>query len=221
MDSLIAIGVLIFAAYYFVNRGVISLPGSIPTGTITSSTGYATSGLQVGASQSQVAGEVGAGITAAAPASGPAAPVVAAIGAAVSTLGGIFKGANPLQVPAAQIEQVYEAVADNVWALFYHAHMITRATAIAGMQAALQAAQQALSTSGLGIAAQKGLANATAVIGQMIDAAPNTPDQPATAELSVSQAQQFYVGGPGWYASSISKATAITNAFIQSLGAVA
>src|SRR5260370_32861951 len=76
---------------------------------------FARGGTGIAGAPNVVTG-VGAGILASAPLTGPAAPFVALGGAIVTLLGkfGVGTGCGDPCVKAAQVEQVFEAAADNL-----------------------------------------------------------------------------------------------------------
>lgn len=228
MNAYVIIGIIAIA-YLAVKNGVVTLPSSVQSAlntpsafqSIAGSSAYADSGLKVGMSQGQGLQTAGSVIEGSASATGPAAPYVMAAGAVIAFAGSIFKGADPRQVPASQIEQTYEALADNLYALFANARMITRDLAVGGMQAAITAVQDALATSGLGVAAQKALVNAVNVIQAEMQAAQNLPDAPATMPIDTAAARQYYIGqgvsAPGWYDIAVQKAATLTDQFLNGL----
>lgn len=169
----------------------------------------------------------GAGIVAtllaSSPATGPAAPFVAAAAGLVAIFTSVFKGANPLQVDASEIEQIYEALADDVYAV-HKLGMISQSDAVSAMQSLITAGQKAESeySGQLGDPAGNGAANLTAVIQAEISAVEQVPDPESLTPIDISQAHAVYVGGTGkWYPSSISAANTMMDAFLTELGGTA
>lgn len=167
--------------------------------------------------QTKVTSVVGGSLLQIAPATGPAAPFVAAAGALTELFGAIFHGANPLQVPAARAEQIYEAAADNAYAVA-KAGMVTPAQAIAAQQQFLQMGIADLQSRNIGVAAQNSIKNMTKVINDEIAVTQKLPSK-ITQQLDLTKARALYKGGAGWYADSIQAATQLTDSWLQSLGA--
>lgn len=149
---------------------------------------------------------------------GPAAPFVAlgAVAASliVSMIGG---GCGSACVDASKAEQIYEAGADNLWAV-YKAGMISKSQFIAGAQAFIRAGQQHEAKLASQKQAAHGANNLTSVINALIAGAQGYPDPPARA-LDLSTAHGLYVSGGGWYPDSLQAAAQLADAYLQSLPA--
>lgn len=155
--------------------------------------------------------------------SGATLGISAVIAGVVAVVLSLFKGANPLQVPAAKIEQAFEAAADNLFALVVKASMITPAQAVAAMHLLINAADNQEIQANLGVAAQKAITNLTTVINNEIAAVPGV--HATTRTINVVQAHSFYVqpNTAGWYPDSITAAAKMTDqllAAFQSSGPV-
>lgn len=157
---------------------------------------------------------------------GPAAPFVAAAAGLVGIFSSIFKGANPLQVDATQIQEIYIACSLNCEALFEKLQMITQAQCIAAMQALISAGVNAENeySGQIGKPAQAGAQTLTTAINQDIAGVQSFPEIGQTVPISVSLAHTVYVGSgtglygaAGWDNDSITLASELTDAFLQSL----
>ncbi|HEV2498630.1 MAG TPA: hypothetical protein VGY31_03505 [Terriglobia bacterium] len=129
----------------------------------------------------------------------------------------LFKGANPLQVPAAKAEQIYEVAADNMLSL-EKAGIITEAQSVAGMQALITAGQQeeASLQSQIGTPAVKGSTNLTNVIqAEIVDAEGVSPLPALLTGVTLQEAEAHYYINPsnenGWYPQSVTDADAVTD----------
>jgi hypothetical protein len=134
----------------------------------------------------------------------------------LTTVTALFKGANPLQVPAAQAEQIYEAAADNAYAVC-KAGMVSVADAVAAMQNFLSQGISDIQGRGIGTAGQKGIANMTSVINAEIAAVQKLPAA-ATKALDLNVARSLYVSAGGWYPASLQAAGQLTDSWLASLG---
>jgi hypothetical protein len=142
----------------------------------------------------------------------PISKGILAVAAAISK---IFSQADPRQVPAAQIEQAFEAAANNL-CYVAQAGMITKAQAVAGMQQFLQAGIEYEGKANLGNAAVKGAANMTKVINDEIKALQALPPI-ASTPLDLAKARSLYQSGSGWYAASLQTATQLTDAYLTAI----
>jgi hypothetical protein len=192
-------------------------------GAVNTATNYGTTGLSVAGSVVTAAAH-GAALTG-------SAATVAAIGSAATIVGlvatpvlillaKIFHGADPRQVPASQIEQAFEAGANNLYAVG-KAGMISRDEAIAGMRAFLKKGEEfyKLPDIVLGKAEEKGLANMRVVIGKEIAAAERDLAVTRARLLDVKAARPLYVKfAPGrWYRESVDAAAKLADAYLASL----
>lgn len=160
-----------------------------------------------------------------------AGPIAMGVAVVLSILGRIFKGADPNQVPAAQIEQVFEAAADNGLYLA-RAGYLSISEAQTFMQKLIQAGdlyyQQAVSSN-----AQyrndprpftNGQANMTKVITNEITGenalAGVTPIPVIPWDAVAGPALFIQDGAPGWYSApgeSIDAAAQLTSEFMAAL----
>ena len=129
----------------------------------------------------------------------------------------VFSGANPLQVPAAQAEQIFEIWADNLYAVA-KAGMLAPADAAAAMSQMIPMGTQYIAGLNIGKAGQAGIANMTKVINAEITAVESLPAG-ATKPIDLSAARSLYTGGAGWYPDSVTKATQYTDSFLQNAAA--
>jgi phosphoribosylformylglycinamidine (FGAM) synthase PurS component len=170
---------------------------------------------------SAVGAEAATGILTYAPFAGPAAPLVAAVAGIVAVASQIaamvFHGANPLQVPAAQGEQIFEIWADNLYAVA-KAGMLDPAAAAAAMGQLISMGTQYIASLNVGKAGQAGIANMTKVINAEISAVQSLPAG-ATKPIDLTAARALYTRGGGWYPESVTKAAQYTDAFLQSAAA--
>jgi hypothetical protein len=144
---------------------------------------------------------------------------------ALTTLGLIsliFKGADPRQVPAAQIEQGFTVGADNLYAVA-KAGMITKEQAASGMQTFLQTAIDYLGQmkAQLGKAADKAAANIGPIIRNEITAVLALPSVPAVP-IDLVKAQALYKAnlpgaGAGWYPKSVAAGNSLADEFLKTL----
>ncbi|MGH9770298.1 MAG: hypothetical protein ACRD4Q_01130 [Candidatus Acidiferrales bacterium] len=144
------------------------------------------------------------------------------IGAAIAVLiMSFFHGANPNQIPAAQIEQIFEIAADNLYALAQNG-IITIQQAIQGMQALITSGQQleAQYQARIGNPAVRGSQNLTKVINAEIAGAQALPTIPLVANATLAGARAFYyvkAGASGWYAGSITQGTSLTDQLVTQM----
>jgi hypothetical protein len=153
------------------------------------------------------------GILLAATAAGPFAAIAIPV---LILLSRLFKGADPRQVPASEIEQMFEAAADNFYALA-KVGMIDIQDAAHAMQILIeQGAAYYQKVPNLGRAGGKGIANMTAVIQAEIDATLALPSNIPVIPVDIAVAHGYYISGAGWYASSIAGANKLTDNFLVS-----
>jgi hypothetical protein len=142
-------------------------------------------------------------------------PLPVAIPALIAIAKKLFRGADPAQVPAAQIEQAFEAAANNLYYVA-QAGMISKEQAAAGMQVFLQQGIEYEGKANLGAAAQKGAANMTKVIQAEITGVMSLGAISAVP-LDLAKARTLYQTGSGWYAASLQTAAQLTDAYLGSL----
>jgi hypothetical protein len=197
---------------------------------IATAAGLASGAVETLAVTSTAVGSLGAGAVGAFAAM--AGPIGLGVAAALEILSVCFKGADPNQVPAAQIEQVFEAGADNLLALA-KAGYLTAAEAQLGMQRLIQAGQlyyqQAVSSNRQYAQDPKpfvnGQKNMTSVINaEMVPLATLAPQ--AVKPWNAAAAHPLYIqdGAKGWYSGpgqSIDAATSLTDGFMAALRAAA
>jgi len=140
--------------------------------------------------------------------------IILGIGAVAALMGKLF-GANPKNVPASQAEQVFEAAADNAYAVS-KAGMVSRSNAIAAMQQFLEMGTQYINGLKLGTAGSQAVSNMTKVIQAEIAAAQSLPTA-ATKPIDIAAAHSVYKRGGGWYPASIQGATELTDQWLQSV----
>jgi hypothetical protein len=244
--TLIVVAVLLAAAFASTSAGATLLQsaeraaGITPTATsgqeslATAQAASVLSSAQVSAQIAAASGGRGvSGTTAVIAEVGTGATIVAGIvggpvaAAAVSKLVKaaemIFHGADPSQVPASIIEQAYEAAADNLYYLFIKAHMLTRDICIQGINALGQGCQQAEQTAAQAgtvssQALRRALANAGSVIAAEASGAAAEADAATTQVVDLAKARTYYTQlQKGWYATAISNANALTDAFVSNL----
>jgi hypothetical protein len=150
-------------------------------------------------------------------ATGPAAPFVIA-GIVIAALLAKFIGGGCGQacIDASMAEQIYEAAADNAYALFA-AGMVPLAAAVAFMQQMIAAGQQHMAQLGDTKQLRNGSANLTKVINAEIAAAQSLPT-PTEVPLDLNAARAKYLSGGGrgtWYPQSLSAADQITDQWVQ------
>ena len=136
----------------------------------------------------------------------------------------IFKGADPNQIPASKIEQVYECFAESMQMLYQHG-LISQNTAVSMMNAAIQGAQQAeLNAPAYAKDSRpfnNGIQNATRSIGGLIQQTQTIQPIPLVP-LTLAAARAIYMGAfditPGkWYAASVQQAYSINDTAVSNL----
>lgn len=136
-------------------------------------------------------------------------------GLLISLLGG---GCGAPCIESSKVEQVYEAIGDNILRVA-KAGMLGGSAAIVAITHFMGVGNLALNR--LGTAqAQAGEKNMDTVLTNLITAARRLPAN-ATAPLDVAAAQKLYVGGAGWYPDSIAVASQVTTQFLTALAAPA
>jgi len=180
---------------------------------VNSSLGYATTGLEVAGSLAAPASALAA--------VGAAATVVGLVATPVILLlGKIFRGADPRQVPAAKIEQAFEAGACNVGAVA-RAGMLSQAEALAAMQLFLQKGDEFYKemAKGLGPAGERGKANMHKVIGDWITALRREVALTRKRPLNLAAARKLYipVTKSGWYRESLEAGARLADSYLASL----
>jgi len=171
---------------------------------------FGTPGIIAGAQAGT--GLLGIGLT-----SGMALPLIG-IGVAIAALIlQLFHGADPREEPAAQMEQIFEAAADNLYAL-QKAGILTAAQSVAAMQELITAGQnlETQYSGQLGPWAAKAAANLTSVIQAEFAAAEALPATVGVVSPTLAIAQRYYLkpGLKGWYAASLTQAGKITDQFV-------
>ena len=159
-----------------------------------------------------------------------AGPIAAAAAAVLEVISICFKGADPNQVPAAQIEQVFEASALDMQYLAT-AGYLTKAEATAGMEKLIQAGDayyaQAVTNNPQYARDQRpfknGQANMTKSIREFEGTVANLPEV-TLLPWDQNSASSLYIqeGARGWYSQpgqSIEAATNLTNGFMAALRA--
>lgn len=166
--------------------------------------------------------DIGKGEMAVAPFLGPLAPFAYAGGALWQLISNLFPGADPRQVPASQIEQSFEATADNMLSLARNGY-ITKPQAQSAIQQLINTGNQYYeSVPQLGKAGSKGTKNMDAVIGDVLTAVSDLPDTITSKPYDPSAAQALFIkGGKGWYEPSIQASQNLTNQFLTNLLGVA
>ena len=153
-----------------------------------------------------------------------AGPIGITVGIVLTILSRVFHGADPNQVPAAQIEQVFEAAADNVYALQKAGYLVF-AESSAGMQKLISAGnlyyQQAVQSNPQYAQDRRpfvnGQANMTKVINAEIQAASLLPPA-GLLPFDQTAAHALYVqDGAGWYSASVDAAVGLTDGFMLAL----
>jgi hypothetical protein len=157
--------------------------------------------------------------------------ITAAIAGIIVIMSQFLKGADPLQVPAAKLEQVFEAAADNLYSLA-KAGFISKAEAVTGIQAFIQAAvqfeQQYAQQTGHPAPFGAAIKNVTSVNNAEIQAVVGLPDIAIiTGPINFTAAKAAYyttvlrntgqVGAGHWYPESIDAAEKVTAEYLQSL----
>jgi hypothetical protein len=165
------------------------------------------------------------GITSATTAATVVGAVISGIVLAASL---IFHGADPNQVPAAKIEQTYEAIADWIQRLF-EAGAIDKQTALALFNSLIQGAQQAEYSNPIAQRDPRPFKNGAAHA-QMVINKYNVPKVQGAADVTphglsstlanqiVSQwMTQTRIGSGGWYPDSVSNAKAVFDVMVNTL----
>lgn len=147
-------------------------------------------------------------------ATGPAAPFVIA-GIVVAALLAKFIGGGCGQacIDASMAQQIYQAAADNAYAL-YAAGMVPLASAVAFMQQMISAGQQHMAQLGNTKQLKDGSANIVKVINAEIAAAQKLPT-PTPVPLDLNSARAKYISGSGWYPQSTAAAAQITDQWVE------
>lgn len=132
----------------------------------------------------------------------------------------IFKGADPRQVPAAKIEQVFEATAINLERLV-EVGMLSKAEAAATQQALIQKGYEYYDDPSvvLGVAEDKGRANMTAVIKSVISQTQALADRLLVAvDLQAARALHLPArDSRKWYPESLAAASQLTDQILQAI----
>lgn len=133
----------------------------------------------------------------------------------------IFKGADPRQVPASQIEQAFEAASDNLYVVA-KVGMITKEQAAYGMQLFLQkGVEYYAQMPQLGKAGNKGAGNMGKIIKDEITAVLALPVV-APVPINITKAHALYKanfpgGGKGWYAKSVEAGNKLADDFLKAV----
>jgi Fe2+ transport system protein B len=166
---------------------------------------------------SSIGTEIGTAVSIAVPIPG----LGEAIAGLAKVAAAIFHGADPRQVPAAHIEQVYEVAADKLQHCFLDG-MISAAQAVAGMQMFLQAAGQMYaqyaSQLGTNIVA-KSISHITTVISATISQTQTAAEPKITKEIDPTILDQYYPqpNTAGWYPDSIETGTQVAAQYLSTL----
>lgn len=175
--------------------------------------------LAVAAAGGTASAAASGGALLAATAAGPLAAILIPV---MILLSRIFKGADPRQVPASQIEQAFEVAADNLYAVA-KAGMVTKAQAASGMQVFLQKGVEYFGQmqSQLATAGNKGAANMGKVIRDEITAVLALPVV-APVPVDLAKAQVLYKanlpgGGAGWYPKSVAAGNNLADEFLKAM----
>lgn len=142
-------------------------------------------------------------------------PVIGiAIGVALLLVGFLGGGCGAPCVEGSKAEQIYEAAADDILAVF-KLGMITAAQAVAIMAHLIAAGQQHLA--GFNTPqANKGADNMQKVIqAEIADVAEAKPAK--ATPLNLTEAHLHYVQGPGWYPDSLVAAGQLADEYLQAL----
>ena len=129
----------------------------------------------------------------------------------IEILGG---GCGSACVEASEIEQVYEAIGDDLLRVA-KAGMIGGAEAVVAITHFMGVGDQALTRVGTD-QATAGKQNMDNVMANLIAKARQLPST-ATVPLDLAAAKKFYVGGAGWYPTSITVADKVTTQFLTAL----
>lgn len=192
---------------------------------------------------------LGTGVVGASTAGAAAGTTAASVGAASTVvglvavpvlilLGRLFRGADPRQVPAAQIQQVFEAASHNLLAVG-RAGLISRAEVVDGARLFLRKGREFYDRADvvLGPAEERGAARMGVNVNEVIIAAqggavpaPVSGDylQPPpgaavaasrTQRLDLASARSYYipVSKSGWYRQSLDAAQRLTDSYLESL----
>lgn len=136
----------------------------------------------------------------------------------------IFKGADPNQIPASKIEQVYECFSEAMQMLYQHG-LIAQNTAISMMNAAIQGAQQAeLNAPAYAKDSRpfnNGVTNATNSINGLIKQTQTIQPIPLLS-LTLEGARAIYMGAfditaGHWYPASVAQAYTICDTAVSNL----
>lgn len=149
----------------------------------------------------------------------PIAGAAVIIGGAITMLISKFigKGCGHACIDASKVEQIYEAAADNLYAVG-KLGMITRGEAIAAMQYLIQGGQQHEAQLNQPHS-KKGTENLTKVINAEIAAAGSLPET-ATVPIDMAKARGVYVQAKsGWYADSVTAGAQLSDQVLSSLAA--
>lgn len=151
-------------------------------------------------------------------------PVIGGIVAGVALIAAlIFKGADPRQVPASKIEQVFQGAADKLYRAV-QAGMITVDQAVAGMEMFIDMGKEIYSQNpSLGAATNspggKGIANMVKVIEAEEAAARQLHGTAIKAEIDPNAVKNFYPtqGTSGWYSESLAAADQVAGDYLAGL----
>lgn len=137
--------------------------------------------------------------------------LIAVAGFLILMLGG---GCGEACIDSSKIEQVYEAIGDNLWRVA-KAGMMSGPAAVVAITHFMGVGDQALNRLGTS-QAQSGEQNMNQVMTNLIAHARTLPAN-ATAPLNIPAAQKLYVSGAGWYPDSISVASQVTTKFLEAM----
>jgi hypothetical protein len=177
--------------------------------TYSEATSTAALGILQGLAQSSP------GLAAMMPALTVAIPIIgAAIGVALILVHYLGHGCGEPCIDAAKAEQIYEAAADDIFAV-YKLGMITAVQAVAIMTHMFAAGTQHMASFNTS-QANKGAMNMQKVLSALIAQVPHTPQAKSTP-LNLNTAHIDYVSGPGWYPDSLQQASPLADEYLTAL----
>jgi hypothetical protein len=195
------------------------MPSStIPYATAIGSIGGATAGTISGLASLGALSTAGTLGTVAA-----AGALTAGVGAIVAIVASLFHGADPNQVPASKIEQIFEGAADNMYALV-KAGILSKSEGAQGIQSFTQAAiayeQQTASQLRDPRPFQNAINNITKVNQAELQVLMQLPDSNPSGPINFTAAKAAYYtkpNMPGWYPDAIQGAIQATDEYLKSI----